>query len=81
MLRRLDIVDAEFVVRGADTGAVERVFLDLQARFGTHLRQVAVRADEPINVEVTLRTARFPAEDVPALVATVRALGRAALRM
>ena len=36
-LRRLDIVDAEFLVRGADTGAVERVFLDLQARFGTHL--------------------------------------------
>jgi hypothetical protein len=79
--RRLDIVDAEFVVRGADTGAVERVFLDLQARFGTHLLLVSVRGDEPISVEAVLRTAGFPAEDVPALVATVRALGRAALRI
>ena len=79
--RRLDIVDAEFLVRGADTGAVERVFLDLQARFGTHLLLVSVRADEPVTLVVALRTAGFPAEDVPALVATVRALGRAALRM
>jgi hypothetical protein len=81
VLRRLDIVDAEFVVRGADTGAVERVFLDLQARFGAHLLQVAVRADEPISLEVSLRTSGFPAEELPALVATVRTLGRAALRM
>lgn len=81
VLRRLDIVDAEFVVRGADTGAVERVFLDLQARFGAHLLQVAVRADEPVSLAVSLRTSGFPAEEIPALVATVRALGRAVLRM
>lgn len=78
--RRLDIVDAEFAVRGTNTGAIEHVFIDLQARFRPFLQRVSVQADDDPEVHVVLRVARMNLRDIPALVASLRGLGRAALR-
>ena len=78
--KRLDVIDAEFAVRGINTGAIEHVFVDLQARFGALLYQVSVQADDDPELRVLLATTRLEMHDVPALVTSLRALGRAALR-
>ena len=73
--RRLDIVDAEYVVRGANTGAIEHVFFDLQARFRPLLLQISVQADAEPEVRVVLRTRELNAQNMPGLVISLRALG------
>jgi hypothetical protein len=78
--RRLEIVDAEFAVRGANTGAIEHVFVDLQARFRPFLDEISVQSDRDPEVTVALRLAGLNMQEIPALVTSVRTLGRAALR-
>ncbi|MBW7884891.1 MAG: hypothetical protein H3C34_20085 [Caldilineaceae bacterium] len=78
--RRSEILGSEYAVRGADTSALEHVLVDLQARFGPLLEAVTVQAEEPREFQVVLHTGALEAREVPALVITVRALGRAALR-
>lgn len=78
--RRLDIVDAEFAVRGANTGPIEHVFVDLQARFRPFLDEISVQADRDSEVTIGLRLAGLNIQEIPALVTSVRTLGRAALR-
>jgi hypothetical protein len=78
--RRLDFVNAEFAVRGANTGAIEHVFLDLQTRFRPFLFKISVQADADPECTVVLRLARFNLQELPALVTSLRSLGRAALR-
>ncbi len=81
MQRRSDLIASEYAVRGIDTTALEHVFVDLQARFGTLLHSVSVVADrEDAHVEIVLRGADLRAAETPGLVATLRSLGRAALR-
>jgi hypothetical protein len=80
VLRRLDVVNAEYAVRGANTGAIEHVFLDLQTRFRPFLVKISVQADSDPECTVVLRLARFDLRDLPALVTSLRSLGRAALR-
>ena len=80
VLRRLDVVNAEYAVRGANTGAIEHVFLDLQTRFRPFLERISVQADADPECTVTLRLARFDLQELPALVTSLRGLGRAALR-
>lgn len=80
VLRRLDIVDAEYAVRGANTGAIEHVFLDLQARFRPFLQRISVQGDDDPEVHVVLRVSRMNLREVPALMASLRTLGKAALR-
>lgn len=81
VLRRSDLIDSEYAVRGADTTALEYVFVDLQARFGALLQRVSVVADrEDVHIEVVLRGASLRSSDAPALVTTLRSLGRAARR-
>ncbi|MFN8465568.1 MAG: hypothetical protein U0X20_08470 [Caldilineaceae bacterium] len=80
VLRRLDVVNAEYAVRGANTGAIEHVFLDLQTRFRPFLERISVQADTDPECTVTLRLARFNLQELPALVTSLRGLGRAALR-
>jgi hypothetical protein len=80
VLRRLDVVNAEFAVRGANTGAMEHVFLDLQTRFRPFLVRISVQADADPECTVVLRLARFNLQELPALVTSLRGLGRAALR-
>lgn len=78
--RRADIVNAEYAVRGVDTGAIEHVFVDLQARFRPFLTEVTVMAEQDPEVRVMLRLAGLDLREIPPLVASLRALGRAALR-
>lgn len=78
--RRLDIVDAEFAVRGANTGAVEHVFVDLQARFRPYVLEISVQSDRDPELTVALQLAGLNLQEIPALVTSLRALGRAALR-
>ncbi len=80
VLRRLDVVNAEYAVRGANTGAIEHVFLDLQTRFRPFLVRISVQADADPECTVVLRLARFNLQELPALVTSLRGLGRAALR-
>ncbi|MFN8446462.1 MAG: hypothetical protein U0175_37070 [Caldilineaceae bacterium] len=79
-LRRLDLVEGDFAVRGINTNALEHAFFELQARFGAFLQHVLVQADAEYEVEIDLLAGRLNAEDIPALITTVRSLGRAALR-
>lgn len=79
--RRSDLIDSEYAVRGTDTTALEYVFVDLQARFGALLHRVSVVADrEDVHIEVVMRGAGLRTSDAPALVTTLRSLGRAARR-
>lgn len=80
VLRRLDVVNAEYAVRGANTGAIEHVFLDLQTRFRPFLVRISVQADADPECTIVLRLARFNLQELPALVTSLRGLGRAALR-
>jgi hypothetical protein len=80
VLRRLDIINAEYAVRGANTGAIEHVFLDLQTRFRPFLVKISVQADADPECTIVLRLSRFDLRDLPALVTSLRSLGRAALR-
>ena len=67
-------------MRGANTGAIEHVFLDLQTRFRPFLFKISVQADTDPECTVILRLARFNLQELPALVTSLRGLGRAALR-
>jgi hypothetical protein len=79
--RRSDLLASEYAMRGADTTALEHVFVDLQARFGALLQRVSVVADrEDAHVEIVLHGAGLRATEAAALIATVRALGRAVRR-
>lgn len=78
--RRSDLIAREYAVRGADTTALEHVFVDLQARFGALLQRVSVVADrEDVHVEIVLHGAGLRSTEAAALITTVRSLGRAAL--
>ncbi len=79
--RRSDLIDSEYAVRGADTTALEYVFVDLQARFGALLQRVSVVGDrEDVHVEIVMRGGELQGSAAPALIATLRSLGRAAQR-
>jgi hypothetical protein len=78
--RRLDYLNVDYAVRGSNTAAVEHVFLDLQTRFGQALRLVRIYGDEEPDFEVVIRSGRLDGREMPALVTTLRALGRGALR-
>jgi hypothetical protein len=78
--RRADVVNAEYAVRGVDTGAIEHVFVDLQARFRPFLQEVIILAEQEMEMRVVLRLAGLNLSEIPPLVASLRMLGRAALR-
>ena len=79
--RRSDFIESEFAVRGVDTTALEHVFVDLQARFGVLLHSVSVVADrQDLHMEIVMRGAALRASEAPGLIATIRSLGRAAMR-
>ena len=83
--RRLDTTGSEYATRGPNPQAVVRAFQDLHARFGPLLDRVSMQgqrtpAGDRLDLDVQLRTGSLNAGELPALVATLRALGRAALR-
>lgn len=77
--RRLDFLAYEYATRGVSTNAIVRAFTDLQTRFGPQLEKVAVQADTNPELEIVVRTTSLNLQEIPALITTIRALGRAAL--
>ncbi len=69
---------SEFAVRGENPAALEHAFLELQRRFNPRMRHVTVLADAQPQVVVELAADGLNSEDIPTLVAAVRALGRTA---
>lgn len=78
--RRLDFLAYEYATRGINTGAVVHAFTDLQTRFGPLLEKVTIQADTNPELEIVVRTTGLRLEDIPALITTIRAVGRAALQ-
>jgi hypothetical protein len=78
--RRLDFLAYEYATRGINTGAIVHAFTDLQTRFGPLLEKVAIQADTNPELEIVVRTTGLQVEDIPALITTIRAVGRAALQ-
>lgn len=76
----LDITNSEYATRGVNPSALVHLFRDLQTRFGPLLSKVQVQADARPEVEIVLRGAGLTREEIPALVATIRGIGRAALQ-
>ena len=75
---RLDFINLEYATRGANTAALRHAFAELQTRFGPILQHVTIQRDEEPMVDILVRTDNLVAEEIPALVAAVRAMGRAA---
>lgn len=78
--RRMDFMPYEYATRGVNTGAIVHAFTDLQTRFGPQLEKVAVQADAHPELEIVVRTTGLNLDEIPALITTIRALGRAARR-
>jgi len=78
--RRLDFVAGEYAVRGVNPTALEHAFLDLQTRFGAFVRSVRILADAYPHFDVELEGNGLSPEDIPALITTLRALARTAVR-
>lgn len=77
--RRLDFLNYEYATRGPNPSGLIHHFTDLQTRFGSLLFKVAVQGDTVPEIEISLRTAGLNADDLPPLITTIRALGRATL--
>lgn len=77
--RRMDYMPYEYATRGVNTGALVHAFTDLQTRFGPLLDKVAIQADSNPEIEIVVRATGLNLEELPALVTTVRAIGRATL--
>jgi len=77
--RRLDFLAYEYATRGVNTGAIVHAFIDLQSRFGPLLDKVTIQADSNPELEIVVRTANLDLQEIPALITTIRAVGRAAL--
>lgn len=77
--RRMDYMPYEYATRGVNTGALVHAFTDLQTRFGPFLDKVAIQADSNPEIEIVVRATGLNLEELPALITTVRAIGRATL--
>jgi len=76
--RRLDFLGYEYATRGINPSGLIHNFNDLQTRFGSQLYKVTVQADIVPEIEVGLYTAGLNPEELPPLITTIRATGRAA---
>lgn len=78
--RQLDFLRYEYATRGVNPSGLIHHFTDLQTRFGPQLYKILVQGDTVPEIEIGLRTAALNPEDLPPLITTIRALGRAAIR-
>jgi hypothetical protein len=76
--RRLDFLNYEYATRGVNPSGLIHNFTDLQTRFGYQLYKVTVQADASPELEVGLHTVGLNPEELPPLITTLRATGRAA---
>lgn len=78
-VRRLDYLHEEYAVCGANTGAIEHAIDNLQRRLGAFSRQVQVTRGAQRHFTLRLDAAGLNSEELPALVAEMCLLARAAL--
>lgn len=76
--RRLDFLNYEYATRGINPSGLIHNFADMQTRFGPQLFKVTVQAETIPEIEIGLRMAGLNPEDLPPLITTIRATGRAA---
>lgn len=79
-VHRLPASQGEYALRGANARGLEHLFVEAIARYGGFVQRVLVRADRPPHVQIVLAANGLNAEDIPPLVTTLCALGRAAAR-
>jgi hypothetical protein len=77
--QRLDFAHIIYGTRGSNTAPLRYVFGELVARFHPLLEQVWVHRHSDVQVGVVIHGSRIDAEELPAVIVTLRALGRAAL--
>jgi hypothetical protein len=77
-LHQLDFVQTEFATRGTNPGALIHAFSELQTRFEPLLDQMLVLRERQPTFTLALRSRKLEVAEIPALVALVRAAGRAA---
>jgi hypothetical protein len=75
---RLDFARSEYATRGANVGAVKRVLQDMYARFTPALVWVSVQREQRPQMRMVAE-GRIGVRDVSPLIASARALGRAAM--
>jgi hypothetical protein len=75
----LDFIQSEYAMRGANPGALAHTFTEMQTRFEPLLDEVALLAETKPQLTVVLRGTGLNPAAIPALVALVRAAGRASL--
>lgn len=76
---RLELSGSEYATRGANTNALRHAFVDLHARFGSLLQRVIIQREGGPQVELVAAGTGLDPGDLPALLAGLRAAGRAAL--
>lgn len=79
-VQRLPASHGEYALRGANARGLEHLFIESFFRYGGFLQRVLVRSDRAPHVVFVLTANGLNAEDIPALVTTICALGRAAVR-
>jgi hypothetical protein len=79
VLHRLDFTNSEYATRGTNPAALMHSFVDLQTRFEPLLQQVHLQAEKIPEVEIVLRGNGLNPDEIPALITTIRAAGRAML--
>jgi hypothetical protein len=77
--QRLDFAHIIYGTRGSNTAPLRHVFSELVARFHPLLEQVWVHRDSDVQVGVVMHASRIDPEELPAVIVTLRALGRGAL--
>ncbi|MEZ4680880.1 MAG: hypothetical protein R2932_42370 [Caldilineaceae bacterium] len=75
--RRLDFLNYEYATRGVNPSGLIHHFTDIQTRFGPLLYKLTIQNDSVPEIEVGLRTLGLNPEELPPLITTIRALGRA----
>ena len=75
---RLDFAGAEYAMRGTNLGAMKHVFQDMYARFTPILVSITIQRERRPQVRL-VAAGKLDARDVSPLIASARALGRAAM--
>jgi hypothetical protein len=77
--QRLDFAHIIYGTRGLNAAPLRYVFGELVARFHSILEQVWVHRESDVHVGIVMHASRTDAEQLPAVIVALRALGRAAL--
>jgi hypothetical protein len=79
MEKRLDFIHGAYGLHGPNVSALDHAFCEMQRRFGAFVHSISVLDDSSTHVVIMLRMYGFNSEEIPALIASLRSLARAAL--